>query len=65
LVFLAILAIRPRLCSVHIQSLNHNPALSGIPSQVIFQTASKPAPSELLLKPQAKKPKKQAKSAKD
>jgi hypothetical protein len=31
LVFLAIRAIRPRLCSVHIQSLNHNAALREIP----------------------------------
>ena len=37
LVLLAILAIRPRLCSVHIQSLNHNPTSDGI----FFQTNSK------------------------
>jgi hypothetical protein len=30
LVFLAIWAIRPRLCSVHIQSLNHNTTSNGI-----------------------------------
>jgi hypothetical protein len=28
---LAILAIRPRVCSVHIQSLNHNPPSGEIP----------------------------------
>jgi len=35
LVFLAIWAIRPRLCSVHIQSLNHNTAPRDIPLRPI------------------------------
>jgi len=35
-VFLAMSAIRPRLCSVHIPSLSHTPASRGI----LFQTAS-------------------------
>lgn len=33
MVFLAILAIRPRLCSVHIQSLNHSPAPRETPTK--------------------------------
>jgi hypothetical protein len=37
LVFRAILAIRPRLCSVHIQNLNDNPAAFGSPTRPILK----------------------------
>ena len=40
MVLRAILAIRPRLCSVHIQSMNHAEAAEGIPALPISQTAS-------------------------
>jgi hypothetical protein len=40
LVFLAIWAIRPRLCLLHIQSLNHKQNLREIPLRPIFQTDS-------------------------
>jgi hypothetical protein len=36
LVFFAILAIRPRLCSVHIKSLNHSQAPNKTPAQTDF-----------------------------